>query len=236
MSRVTTTTKSPAARARSSTIVWKLSMALTGLVFIAYVLLHMYGNLKVFAGQESFDHYAEHLRQIGQPILPHAGLLWIIRVVLLVGLAVHATAAIRLWARNSGARSQKYVVRKAVQASWSSRTMRWGGITILLFLVFHLLEFTFRAVTPGGDSDSPYQRLVNGFQPEQWWVVLIYLLAMGALAMHLRHGVFSAAQTLGLTGTVEKQRRWNLVGYAVATLVAGGFAIVPLSVLLGIVD
>jgi succinate dehydrogenase / fumarate reductase cytochrome b subunit len=233
---VTTTTKSPAARARSSTIVWKLAMAVTGLVFIGYVLLHMYGNLKVFAGQESFDRYAEHLREIGEPILPHGGLLWIVRVVLLASIAIHATAAVKLWSRASGARSQKYVVRKAVQASWSSRTMRWGGITILLFVVFHLLEFTFRAVTPGGDSDSPYQRLVNGFQPEQWWVVVVYLLAMGALAMHLRHGVFSAAQTIGLTGSPEKARRWNLAGYTVAVVVAGGFALVPLSVLFGIVD
>ena len=102
--------------------------------------------------------------------------------------------------------------------------------------MFHILNFTTRTVTPGGDSDSPYQRLVNAFQPEQWWVAVIYLAAMGALAMHLRHGVFSAAQTLGLTGTVEKQRRWNLVGYAIATIVAGGFALVPLSVLFGIVD
>ena len=196
---MTTTTKSPAARARSSTIVWKLAMALTGLVFIGYVLLHMYGNLKVFAGQEAFDAYAEHLRAFGEPILPRSGLLWIIRVVLLVSLAVHATAAYTLWARASGARPQRYVMRKAVRSSFSSRTMRWGGTALLLFVVFHLLEFTMRVVTPGGDSDSPYQRLVNAFQPEQWWVALIYLLAMGALAMHLRHGVYSAAQTLGFT-------------------------------------
>jgi succinate dehydrogenase / fumarate reductase cytochrome b subunit len=233
---VTTTTKSPAARARSSTIVWKLAMAVTGLVFIAYVLLHMYGNLKVFAGQESFDTYAEHLREFGEPILPRSGLLWIIRVVLLVSVAIHATAAYKLRARARRARGQRYVVQKAVQASWSSRTMRWGGTALLLFIVFHLLNFTTRTVTPGGDSDSPYQRLVNAFQPEQWWVALIYLAAMAALAMHLRHGVFSAAQTMGLTGTVEKQRRWNLVGYTLATIVAGGFALVPLSVLLGIVD
>ena len=211
-------------------------MALTGLVFIGYVLLHMYGNLKVFAGQEAFDTYAEHLREFGEPILPYGGLLWIVRIVLLVSLAIHATAAYTLWARARGARSQRYVVQKAVQASWSSRTMRWGGTALLLFVVFHLLQFTMRVVTPGGDSDSPYQRLVNGFQPEQWWVAVVYLLAMGALAMHLRHGVFSAAQTLGFTGSPEKARRANLAGYAVALVVAGGFALVPLSVLFGIVD
>ncbi len=211
-------------------------MALTGLVFIGYVLLHMYGNLKVFAGQEAFDTYAEHLREFGEPILPYAGLLWIIRVVLLVSVAIHATAAYKLWARAHGARPRRYVVQKAAQASWSSRTMRWGGTALLLFIVFHILNFTTRTVTPGGDSDSPYQRLVNAFQPEQWWVAAIYLLAMAALAMHLRHGVFSAAQTLGFTGTPAKARRANLTGYAVAVVIAGGFALVPLSVLFGIVD
>jgi succinate dehydrogenase / fumarate reductase cytochrome b subunit len=233
---VTTTTKSPAARARSSTIVWKLAMAITGLIFVAYVLLHMYGNLKVFAGQQSFDAYAEHLREFGEPILPRSGFLWVIRVVLLVSLLVHAAAAYKLWARASSARPQRYVMRKAVRSSLSSRTMRWGGTALLLFIIFHLLEFTGRVVTPGGDSDSPYQRLVNAFQPEQWWVALIYLLAMVALGMHLRHGVYSAAQTLGLTNHAGSQRRAHLAGYALAVVIAGGFALVPLSVLLGIVD
>jgi succinate dehydrogenase / fumarate reductase cytochrome b subunit len=91
-------------------------------------------------------------------------------------------------------------------------------------------------VTPGGDSDSPYQRVVNAFSPDTWWVAVIYLLAMVALAMHLRHGVFSAAQTLGLTSTPEAQARFNAAGYVVATVVAGGFALVPLSILFGIVE
>ncbi len=233
---MTTLTKSPAARARRSAIVLKLTMALSGLVFIGYVLLHMYGNLKVFAGQEAFDEYAHHLRVIGEPILPESGLLWIVRVVLIVSLLVHAYAAFTLWARAEGARSQKYVVRKAVAATLSSKMMRWGGVTLLLFVVFHLLHYTMRVVTPGGDSDSPYQRLVNSFQPEQWWVALIYLLAMGALGMHLRHGVWSAAQTMGLTNTPNARRQYNALGYALAILIAGGFAIVPLSVLFGIVE
>jgi len=233
---VTTTTSPSAARARASTIVWKIAMAVTGIVFIAYVALHMYGNLKIFAGQASFDAYAEHLRVIGEPILPRTGLLWIVRVVLLVSLIVHVVAAAKLWARASGARSQKYVLKKAASASLSSRTMRWGGLTILLFIIWHLLEFTFRAATPGGDSDSPYQRVVNAFSPDTWWVSVIYLLAMAALAMHLRHGVWSAAQTLGYTNSPAARARWNIAGYTVATIIAGGFALVPLSVLFGIVD
>ncbi len=233
---VTLTTPPSAAQARSSTIVLKLTMAISGLVFIGYVLLHMYGNLKVFAGQDSFDEYAHHLRVIGEPILPYGGLLWIVRVVLLVSLVVHVTAALRLWARADKARGQRYVVKKRVAGTLSSKTMRWGGLTLLLFIVFHLLHLTTRTITPGSNAESPYTRLVAGFQPEYWYVAVIYLLAMGALAMHLRHGTWSAGQTLGLTSTPAAARRWNLAGYTLAAVVAGGFALVPLSVLFGIVD
>jgi succinate dehydrogenase / fumarate reductase, cytochrome b subunit len=211
-------------------------MAITGLVFIGYLVLHMYGNLKAFSGQESFDAYAHHLRTFGEPILPYTGLLWIIRVVLLVSLAVHAYCAFTLWSRAHSARSHKYVVRKAVSSTISSRTMRWGGLALLLFVVFHILHFTTRTITPGGDSESPYQRLVNSFSPDQWWVPAVYLLAMVALAMHLRHGTWSAAQTLGLTSTTASRHRANLAGYTLALVLAGGFAIVPLAVLVGIVE
>jgi succinate dehydrogenase / fumarate reductase cytochrome b subunit len=233
---VTTTTKSPAARARTSTIVLKLTMALTGLVFLGYVFVHMYGNLKVFAGQEAFDDYAHHLRVFGEPILPENGLLWIMRVVLLLSLVVHAGAAFQLWGRAYNARSHKYYRRKMVTATLSSRTMRWGGLALLLFVIFHVLHLTTRTITPGGDSESPYERMVTGFSPEQWWVSVIYLLAMVALGMHLRHGVFSAAQTLGLTSTPAAQRTFGMIGLAVGLVIAVGFAIVPLSVLVGIVE
>ena len=164
MGRVTTTTSSPATRARSSTIVLKIAMALSGLVFIGYVLLHMYGNLKVFAGQAAFDEYAHHLRTIGEPVLPHTGLLWIIRVVLLVAVVAHAYAAFKLWARNHRGRggAKRYHAPRAargVQRSYSSFTLRWGGIIIALFVVFHLLNFTWQVINPGGASDSPYQRV-----------------------------------------------------------------------------
>ena len=210
-------------------------MALTGLIFIGYVLAHMYGNLKVYGGQDSFDTYAEHLREFGEPILPHEGFLWLIRVVLLVSLLVHTVAAYRLWARAAGARSQRYSMKKATRSTLSSRTMRWGGTALLLFVVFHILNLTTRTITPGGDSDSPYQRMLNTFAPENWWVVLIYLLSMVALGMHLRHGVFSAAQTLGYTSSQSARAFWNQAGWAVAIVVAGGCALVPISILLGLV-
>ncbi len=211
-------------------------MALSGLVFIGYLVLHMYGNLKVFAGQQSFDEYAHHLRVFGEPMLPENGLLWVMRLILLVSLVVHAVAAFKLWARASSARTSKYVVKKAVAASLSSRVMRWGGVAILLFVIFHLLHLTTHTINPGGNPDSPYQRMVNGFAPENWWVAIVYLLAMVALAMHLRHGVWSAAQTLGFTNTPAARARYNMAGYVLALVIAGGFALVPLSILFGIVE
>ena len=211
-------------------------MALTGLVFIGYVVAHMYGNLKVFAGQQAFDDYAHHLRVFGEPMLPENGLLWLVRVVLIVSLLVHAVAAFKLWARASKARSHKYAVKKAVAASLSSRMMRWGGVALLLFVIFHLLHLTTHTINPGGDPESPYRRMVNGFSPENWWVPVIYLLALVALGMHLRHGVWSAAQTMGLTNTAQARAKANLAGYALALLIAGGFAIVPRSVLFGTVE
>ena len=233
---MTTTTPTLAARSRNSTILLKLLMAGTGLVFIGYVLLHMYGNLKVFAGQESFDTYAEHLREFGEPILPYSGLLWIIRVVLLASLVVHAYAPSRSGVARTAPARRSTPSTKRVHSTLSSKTMRWGGLALLLFVVFHILHFTTRTITPGGDSDSPYQRLVNGFGPEQWWVPVVYLLAMAALAMHLRHGTWSAAQTLGLTSTPAAAKRANAAGYTLAVVIAGGFAIVPLAVLVGIVE
>jgi succinate dehydrogenase / fumarate reductase cytochrome b subunit len=172
----------------------------------------------------------------GEPILPENGLLWIVRVVLLVSLVIHAVAAFKLWALASRARGQKYAVKKAVAATLSSRMMRWGGVALLLFIVFHILHLTTHTINPGGNPESPYQRMVNSFSPDNWWVPVIYLLAMVALAMHLRHGVWSAAQTMGLTNTPAARARFNAAGYTIAALVAGGFALVPLSVLFGIVD
>lgn len=235
MTSVATPTLITGARSTRSTIALKLLMAVTGLVFIGYVLLHMYGNLKVFAGHDAFNEYAHHLRTFGEPMLPYGGLLWLVRVVLILSLVGHAYAAFTLWARAGKARSQKYVVRKAVSSTLSSRTMRWGGLAILLFVVWHLVHFTIGKVNPaGGPTNDPYRLVVDSF--EVWWMTLIYLAAMAALAMHLRHGVWSAAQTLGLTNSARSRNRANAVAVFLAVVVAGGFALVPLSILLGLVD
>jgi succinate dehydrogenase / fumarate reductase cytochrome b subunit len=231
---VATTTLVRGARSTRSTIALKLLMAVSGLVFIAYVLLHMYGNLKAFAGHDAYNGYAHHLRTIGEPMLPGSGLLWVLRVVLLLSLVAHVYAAVALWRRAGRARSQKYQVKRNRGSSFSSRWMRWGGVTILLFLVWHLLNFTVGKVNvAGGATNDPFNLLVDSFGV--WWLTLVYLVAMLALALHLHHGTWSAAQTLGLTSTASARRRAKTAGWVLAVVIAGGFSLVPLAVLAGII-
>ncbi len=134
-------------------------MAVSGLIMIGYLIAHMYGNLKVFAGEEAFNSYAHHLRTLGEPILPYAGALWIIRVVLIVSVLVHAYAAFRLWARanharGGGKRYQTTKTRLGVQRTYASFTLRWGGVIILLFVVYHLLHLTWNTIHPGAPRPS----------------------------------------------------------------------------------
>ncbi len=234
---VATTTAPPRpATARRTTIALKILMAGTGLVFVGYVLLHMYGNLKLLAGEESFNTYAEHLRTIGEPFLPYAGLLWIIRVVLVLSLVGHVYAAFSLWSRAGTARRTKYAaVRSAARTAW----MRWGGVFLLLFLVWHLLEFTIVKFSVNPDAtgpdvtNNPYQLVYSSFEVP--WLTLIYVLAMIALWLHLSHGVFSALQTLGWTGTPAAYGRAKVTGHVLAAVIAVGFLIPPLAILFGLI-
>jgi succinate dehydrogenase cytochrome b subunit len=210
-------------------------MAVTGIIFVAFVLVHMYGNLKAFAGHDAYNDYAAHLRSIGEPEMPHEGILWAIRVVLIVALVIHVSCATVLWRRTQRARTTKYVMKKNNHSTFSSHWVRWGGVAILLFLIWHLLQFTVVKIdVQGGSTSDPYNLLVDSFQV--WWMTVIYLLAMVALAMHLRHGVWSAAQTLGLTNNSRARRNANLIGYVLAVVIAGGFSLVPIFVLFGVIS
>lgn len=221
-------------RASRSTIALKLLMAVSGMIFIGFVLLHMYGNLKAFAGQSAYDTYAEHLRTIGEPLLPHEGALWVVRTVLIASLVVHVYAAVSLWRRSGRARTIKYVVKKNAHSSFSSHWMRWGGLTLLLFIVWHLLNFSIGKVNvTGGSTSDPYNLLVDSFSV--WWLTAIYLVAMATLALHLHHGTFSAAQTLGLTNNERARRNARALGWVLAVVIAGGFSLVPIFVAAGVI-
>ncbi len=214
-------------------------MAVTGVIFVLFVLAHMYGNLKLLSGQLAFDEYAHHLRVFGEPMLPKMGLLWIMRIVLLVSVVIHAYAAFTLWGRANNARSTRYAVHKMAQASLSSRFMRWGGVTILLFVIFHLIHFTI--VKPNINADytqaqidaSPYIMATASFKI--WWVVLIYVLAMIALGMHINHGLWSATQTLGWANSPSARATAKGIALIVAALTVVGFLIPPLAVAFGLI-
>ena len=210
-------------------------MAISGLIFIGFVLVHMYGNLKAFSGHDAFNEYAHHLRTFGEPMLPHEGLLWIIRVVLLGALIVHVYAAVTLWRRAKRARAIPYVMKKHTGAIFASRLMRWGGVTLLLFIIWHLLNFTIGKVNvTGGATNDPFNLLVDTF--DTWWLTLIYLVAMAMLGAHLHHGIWSATQTLGLTGSERTRVLAKRSAFALAVVIAGGFSLVPLAVLTGIIE
>jgi succinate dehydrogenase / fumarate reductase, cytochrome b subunit len=226
------------ASAMRSTVVLKAAMAGSGLIMVLWLLAHMYGNLKAFSGKAAFDGYADHLRTIGEPILPHSGLLWIVRVILLVAVLMHVYAAVTLWRRartatagRGGWRYESTRARRGVQRTYASFTMRWGGVVIALFIVYHLLHLTANTIHPGGPSDSPYERMVAGFQI--WWVTLSYTVALLALGLHLRHGFWSAFADLGANTGVARRRNLNIVAIVVALVITVGFLLPPFWILFG---
>lgn len=209
-------------------------MAVSGLMLVAFLLVHMYGNTKAFISQEAFDDYAHHLRVLGEPMLPENGFLWIFRIVMLTAILGHIYSAMVLSHRNSAARDGRYAVKKkSASTTYASRTMRWGGVIVLLFLVFHILQFTTNTIRVKGDHASPYMRMMDGFSVP--WVTAFYLLALVLLAFHVRHGVWSALQTLGLS-TKKHEPVINVVATAIGLIVLVGFATVPVSVMTNILS
>lgn len=223
----------------SSSIGLKFLMAGSGVIFLLYVLLHMYGNLMALGGQETFDTYAHHLRTFGEPMLPYGGMLWIVRVVLILSIIAHLYAGMKLWSRAGAARPQKYAVKKSLGSTFASRTMRWGGLAILVFVIWHLIHFTLvkpainSSVDASAVKESPFVMIQASF--ELWWMVLIYALAMIALGMHLYHGVWSAAQTMGLTNSTASRTRAKALGAIVAIVIVVGFLIPPFAILFNLV-
>ncbi|HEX5406582.1 MAG TPA: succinate dehydrogenase cytochrome b subunit [Pseudonocardiaceae bacterium] len=225
------------ARSRSVFSLWgttigkKAVMAVTGLIMVAFLLLHMLGNLKIFFGAVDFDHYAAWLRTIGEPVLHNAWYLWIQRVVLLVALVSHVTAAAQLSRRDRRARPVRYTHGQRPRATFATRTMRYGGVLLALFIVWHLLDLTVGVVNPGFDPNSPYHNVVQDFQV--WWINLIYIVAVVVLGIHINHGFWSATQTLGVNRGRDHAIR--VIGSALAVVITLGFVLVPVGVMSGLV-
>jgi succinate dehydrogenase / fumarate reductase cytochrome b subunit len=228
----------PAVRAgrppRRTSIQLKYVMAATGAVMLLYLVAHMVGNLKIFFGAAAIDTYAAWLREVGEPALPHETLLLLIRVVLAVSLVAHVASAVILSHRAHRARPVRYAHRKPVQGSYAARTMRWGGVIIALFVVYHLLDLTTGTLNPHGVHGEVYANVVADFAPERWYVTLVYTLAVVAVGFHVRHGVWSALQTFGRSSAAT-QNTLKGVALAVAVVLVAGFLSVPFAVLTGLV-
>lgn len=209
-----------------STIGKKVVMAVTGIGLVVFVIGHMLGNLQVFLGSDVFNHYAETLQGMG-------ALLWLARAGLLVAAILHVVAAYQLTMINRRARPQAYARVEPQVATVASRWMRWGGVVLALFIVYHIGHMTTGSFHPFFVRGQAYGNVILGFRSP--WVVLFYVVAMVLLGLHLFHGIWSSVRTLGIArpGPRPLQRTvalWLAVG------LWAGFTAVPVAVYLGFVD
>jgi succinate dehydrogenase / fumarate reductase cytochrome b subunit len=212
----------------------KYVMAISGIVLMLFVLGHMVGNLKLYLGAESLNTYSEWLRDVGEPALPREVLLWIVRIVLLAAVFLHIDSAARLTRSNRQARPVRYEGQRAFAAAdFASRTMRWTGVIVALFVIFHLLDLTWGSANPDFRSGDPYANIVASF--ERIPVAIFYVVANLALAVHLYHGAWSLFQSMGWAHPhYNHWRRWFAIGFAV--VVAVGNISFPIAVVTGVVS
>jgi succinate dehydrogenase / fumarate reductase, cytochrome b subunit len=196
----------------------KWAMAVTGVMLLGFVFAHMVGNLKVYLGPEAINHYGEWLRDIAVPALPRTVFLWILRSGLIAAFAVHMHAAYALTRMNHRARPTKYASeRDYIAANWASRTMRWTGVIVILFVFFHLADLTWGAANPHFVRGSVYDNMVASFSRVP--VAAIYIVANCALALHIFHGAWSLFASLGVSNPkLIRFRRSFATGFAALIL------------------
>src|SRR4051794_4961520 len=216
----------------------KYVMAITGIALIGYVVAHMIGNLKMYLGPAEYNHYGEFLRELLVPILPRTIALWLLRIALITAGVLHVHAAYGLTRINHSARSVKYQSARDYQvANFASRTMRWTGIIVLLFLFWHLADLTWGTANAVG-ANGPFVRgdvygnVVRSL--DRWPVALLYIVANIALGIHLFHGTWSLFQSMGWNN--PRFNRWReYLAVTIATIVTVGNVSFPVAVLAGVV-
>jgi succinate dehydrogenase / fumarate reductase, cytochrome b subunit len=215
-----------------STVGKKTVMAVSGLILLTYLVVHMIGNLKIFFGPGTFDGYAHWLRTVGEPFMHYGWTLWIIRVVLAAAVVAHGVCAYQLSRRDIAARPVGYVHRRP-RATYATRTMRWGGVILGLFVVWHILDLTTGTVHPHYRPGHPYHNVVQTFSTP--YGNAIYIVAVLALGLHVRHGFWSAAQSLGAGGR-SRDRALRATADVLALALTAGFLAVPVGVMTGVVS
>lgn len=213
--------------------VWKSSIgrkyivALTGVVLVLFLAGHLAGNLLVFVGADAFNEYAEFLKHS-----LHGAGIWIARLGLLAAVVLHIAATVSLTAENKAARTA-YAKETNIQSSASGRIMIWSGITILVFVIYHLMHFTLQL----GNTYSSYRdalgrhdawkMVIDGFSV--WYVSLFYIIAMTLLCSHLSHGVGAMFQTLGLRSK-KSAPLITVISKGYAILIWLGFISIPIAI------
>ena len=204
----------------------KAVMAVTGVILVAYLVTHVLANLLVFQGPEQINRYAALLHSTGAA-------LWGARLVLLVAAVLHIVAAVQLYRRRQHARPVGYAAGREPQVSTlASRTIRWGGALVLVFLVYHILHFTTGTVHPAFIELDPYHNVTTGFGNPL--VALFYIVAMAFLGLHLYHGVWSSGRSLGLSPpSPDPLRRKVALGFAI--VIAVSFIVIVVAAMLGLI-
>jgi succinate dehydrogenase / fumarate reductase cytochrome b subunit len=205
----------------------KVVMGITGLIGIGFVILHSLGNLLVFRGPVAVNSYSHFLKSTGE-------LLWTLRIILIFAVILHVIAAVQLTQQSRAARPVGYTKHELQVATVASRTMRWGGALLLVFIVLHILHFTTGTIRPAGvfSRQDVYANVVTSFRI--WWVALFYVVAMIALGLHILHGAWSSVRSIGLSPP-SPQPLHGRISMVVAVLVWAAFTAVPLAVFSGIV-
>ncbi|MFB3828011.1 MAG: succinate dehydrogenase cytochrome b subunit [Bryobacteraceae bacterium] len=207
----------------------KAVMAVTGVLLFGYVVGHMLGNLQIFLGPRQINRYAEFLHS-------YETMLWFVRAILLAAVGLHVTAALQLWALNRSARPIGYYRKNDVPSAYAARTMRWGGLIIAAFVIFHVLHLTtgdVLALKHVGDTPfyNVYENVIDGFRHPA--VSIAYIVAVLMLCLHLYHGVWSMFQTVGISHPRYTPVLKRLSA-AAAIVVAAGFVSIPVAVLTGV--
>jgi succinate dehydrogenase / fumarate reductase cytochrome b subunit len=194
----------------------------------------MLGNMKLYFGPEHYNEYSHWLREVGSPALPPSALLWMFRVVLLAAVVLHVHCAYSLTVTNVRARPVGYARRENLEATHAARTMRWGGVALFLFVVYHLAHLTWgwRFVHPDFVPGDAYHNVVFGFRV--YWVSAVYMAAQVALGLHLYHGLSSMFQSLGWFSPGFEPTRRRFAQLFSWTITLGNLSF-PIAVLTGIV-
>lgn len=215
-----------------STLAKKAVMAVSGLALFGFVLGHMIGNLKIYGGADKLNHYAEGLREIGAPFFGSGELLWVARIGLLAAVALHIWSAWAVTRVSQKARPQGYAMVSRQAATYASRTMRWGGVILIFFIVYHLLHLTTGNAHPDFQAGDVYRNVVVGFSNPL--VSGFYILAQVFLGLHLYHGLWSLFQSLGMSGPrFDRVRKGFAMVFALVVSLAN--ISFPVAVLTGLV-